>query len=209
MKTAFYEQEKAFLYAHLNDFFKDKKYTPHHLDHLLRVKNSAIEIGTKLNANLSVLEVSALFHDIARDDEKIDECHAELSAAYTKNFLEKRKWPNCLISQIVYAIKNHRYSKGIVPETLEAKILQDADRLDALGAFGIIRVLQHDPSQLLYNIDNPFPCEKTFSEKTTMTHFYDKILKLIDGFHTKEAFLIAEPRHNFILQFLEELKAEI
>ena len=209
MNTEFFQNELSFFYKYLSDFFKNIDYNPHHLDHLLRVTKNALNIGRKMDANLVVLEVSALFHDIARADEKEGLCHAKLSADYTRKMLVKRNWPLDIISEIVYAIENHRYRKGITPKTLEAKILQDADRLDALGAFGIIRVFQHNPKQQLYNIADPSFENRKTSDAITIDHFYDKILKLIDGFYTEEAYIIAKPRHDFILNFLEELKTEL
>lgn len=191
------------------EFFSGKQYHTHHLDHLLRVKKTCLQIGKKLGADDTILEIAALFHDIARAEEDTESCHAELSAEYTSKLLTDRGWDEKIINKICYAIENHRYSSGVIPVSIEAKILQDADRLDALGAIGIIRVSQFNPLLPYYQIDEPFPDNRAISKDYTLDHYYEKILKLIDGFHTKEALEMAKPRQEFLLKFLEQLKKEI
>lgn len=205
----FIKKELIFFNTYICNFFKNIPYKNHHLDHLKRVGKTCLEIGKKLNADLLVLEVAALFHDICRIDEDHGKCHAELSADFLDKFLTERSWDKDLRNKICYAIRLHRYSTGIIPETIEAKILQDSDRLDALGAIGIIRVASHDPETALYNLIEPFPDNRPISKEYVIDHFYDKILKLKDIFHTEEAKRIAKHRHEYLLLFLNELRNEI
>ena len=83
-RNEFIESEIGQLNQFVIEHFANSQYHTHHLDHLLRVKKSSLIIGRKLDADLTVLEISALFHDIARSDEDSDSCHAELSAEFTR-----------------------------------------------------------------------------------------------------------------------------
>ena len=205
----FIKRELVYLNRYIREYLADIPYNTHHLDHIERVKKICLQIGGKLKADLTVLEVAALFHDYSRIDERDGSCHAELSADFMSQFLTDRNWDKEIKDNICYAIRCHRYSSGIIPETLEAKILQDSDRLDVLGAIGIVRVMMHTPQTTLYNLNMPFPENRTVSKEYVLDHFYEKILKLKDGFHTKEAQKIANVRHDYLLTFLEQLKSEI
>ncbi|RQW80581.1 MAG: phosphohydrolase, partial [Methanothrix sp.] len=105
-----------------------------------------------------------------------------------------------------------RFSKGIVPKTLEAKILQDADRLDAMGAIGIARVFMTGGTlgRALYNPDDPF-CRAREPEDGlwNLDHFYRKLLKLEAGMHTKTARQMAEKRADVLRRYLLDLEEEI
>jgi uncharacterized protein len=117
----------------------------------------AVRIAKAENADLEVVKAAALLHDIARameDEGKIDD-HATEGAKMAERILEEVNFPEDRIDNVIYCIETHRFKKSIVPESLEAKILQDADRLDMIGAIGIARVFaragwsnipMHDPS---------------------------------------------------------------
>jgi len=183
-------------------------YNTHHLDHLERVAALCLQLGRQLQADLTILEAAAWLHDIARSAKLPDKvCHARMSAEVAADILAGLAWPTVEIEPIVYAIRCHRYSHGIVPQTLEAKILQDADRLDALGAVGLARVLAHGLilGEPLYSRESATP----FVGTCTAAHFHEKILRLKDGMHTEPARRIAEQRSAFTESFLQRLAEEI
>jgi uncharacterized protein len=184
-------------------------YSTHHMDHIERVTATALYIGRKMNADLTVLEAAALLHDVGRFKEDENSCHAEISAEEAYKLLNALGWPQDMISSVTYAVRVHRYNLQIVPDTLEAKILQDADKLDALGAVGIARILSHAPETRLYAEKDPFCLNREPSDNYTIDHFYKKILKLRNSMNTEAGRKIAEKRDKFTRKFLEELKKEI
>ncbi|MCD4740477.1 HD domain-containing protein [archaeon] len=164
----------------------------HGWEHTKRVQELVLKIGTEENADLEILEISALLHDIARSKEQI--CHAEEGAKKARELLEEMDYDK--IEDVIHCIETHRFSRGKDPETLEAKILQDADKLDAMGAIGIARC---------------FIYRGNHSDKTIQSakkHFHKKLLKLKDKIHTQSAKKIAAERHGFLLEFLERLEKE-
>lgn len=198
-----------FLEAYLGNRYSREPYTSHHLDHLYRVRAISLDIARSTDADIRVLEPAALLHDIGRLEDKHGQCHAEISARITKRVLLKFGERMERTEQICYAIKTHRYSSGIEPVTIEAKILQDADRLDALGAMGIVRVISHGRLWPFYNIDDPFPDKRNFQPEFTLDHFYSKILLLKETLHTDQARRMAEKRHTFLCLFLSQLREEL
>ena len=127
----------------------------HGFSHVERVLKLSSEIGTELNANLSVIKIATLLHDVGRflkKDDKIKN-HAELSAVIAEDFINKNDFniPIGDVENILHCIRAHSFSNDLEPKTLEAKILSDADKLDAIGAVGLYRtigftVLRDNPS---------------------------------------------------------------
>ena len=116
----------------------------HNIDHVMRVYNLCKLIAeSENNVNMNVLEPAALLHDIARVIESNDKSgatdHAVLGSEIAREFLTELDYPKDLIKQIQHCISTHRYRSGNVPKTIEAQILFDADKLDAIGAIGIAR----------------------------------------------------------------------
>jgi len=158
-----------------------------------------------------------LLHDIARPKESSGEveCHAAAGADIAQEILAKTGFPKEKIPIVAECIRVHRFSKGLEPKSQEAAILQDADRLDALGAITIARIFTHggnkgrpiyDPSVKLGEIKG--------KGSSSLHHFYKKQLKLKpETFKTKIAQAIAKKRYQFILayinQFLKEWEGEI
>src|SRR4030067_3859492 len=128
-----------------------KESSGHDYWHCYRVVQNALVIGKEEKANLKVLELSAALHDISIDKSKKD--HEIRGAQFTQKFLSELGLNKKAINQIVNCIKKHRFSKGIKAVTLEEKILQDADKLDALGAIGIARLfaLSGKYKQIIYD----------------------------------------------------------
>ncbi len=189
--------------------FRRSKMISHDYLHVLRVRKLAVEIGKKEGADIEVLELASLLHDIALALGKEKHLHAEESAKIAKKIL-KGKISEEKLNKIIDAIENHSYSKGTVPRSLEGKILQDADRLDAIGAIGVCRAIVYGAlkSRALYDADDPFAERRELKEdEYTIDHFFTKLLKI--DMNTETAKREAERRIKFMKYFLEELKREI
>ncbi|WP_047268100.1 HD domain-containing protein [Marinitoga sp. 1197] len=166
----------------------------HDLGHILRVTKNAEFIAKNENADIEVVIISALLHDIARNDElsgKIED-HALEGARRAEIFLRKIKYPK--YRKVSYCIEHHRFRKKNIPETLEAKIIQDADRLDALGYVGITRVFMHKNGGDL---------------KERIEHFYEKILKLKHLMNTETAKILVEEKSKIVETFIKGLQKEL
>ena len=172
----------------------------HGFSHITRVLNLCLEIGKKLGANLHVLEIAALLHDIGRESENQDihnRNHAELSAEMSLVFLRSQDFQ---ISQdeldnIIHCIRAHSFSNKTIPKTLEAKILSDVDKLDALGAIGLYRVIG-------------FAIKNNRGIEQVIKHLENKILKLRDQLYLEESQKIADKRVKIIIDFYVKLKQE-
>jgi uncharacterized protein len=185
----------------------------HDFSHVLRVCRNAMLIGEKEGADMQVLLLSALLHDEGSGSKV-----AKGSDASTRNlktaedFLIKKGISKDVMGKVLYAVEVHSFSRGIKPETLEARILQDADRLDALGAIGIARVFLTGGSlkRELYNSDDPFCSHREPDDKKwNLDHFYSKLLKLESGMHTGAAREMARDRSTVMRRYLSDLRMEI
>ncbi|MHA1255686.1 MAG: HD domain-containing protein [Promethearchaeota archaeon] len=172
----------------------------HGYAHVERVYNTCVKIGKTLNANLKVLKMAALLHDIGRIDEEEDilnRNHAEISAEKTKKFLASNKFnlaqEDC--DNIIHAIRTHSFSNNISPQTLEAKILSDSDKLDAIGAIGIFRTIG-------------FTLQNNGGIDQVIEHFDNKILNLREQMFLDYSKKIAEIRHKTVLEFYNKKKKE-
>jgi len=188
----------------------------HNLEHTIRVFNLAIHIGKIEGADLEVLSVAALLHDIAREQEmnsKGGVCHAEIGAKQARELLVGEfSLDDGFADKVVHCIETHRSRKGNVPESIEAKVLFDADKLDSLGATGIGRIFMfaaryganfHDKD---IDFENVAPYSK---EDTAYCEFNVKLKTIKDKMFTVEGKRIAQRRHDFMCKFFDELNAEV
>lgn len=184
----------------------------HDKSHVERVYHLAVRMATEENADLDVVRAAVLLHDIARamEDEGRIEDHATEGAKMARNILEEVNFPKEKIDKVIHCIETHRFRKAVVPESLEAKILQDADRLDIIGAIGLARVFTRGGWSNLPMYDPSIPPKEEYDGKslTAVNHIYEKILKVKDTFNTETAKVIAKERHKFVLQFLERFLKE-
>lgn len=186
----------------------------HDFSHILRVYKSAQKIGKEECADMQVLLLAALLHDVGAES-KLSEKSAESDALrlrIAEEFLKKKSLPEDLRNKVLYAIDVHRFSRSIVPATKEAKILQDADRLDAMGAIGIARVFITGGAmgRKFYSPEDPFCKTRAPDDKMwNLDHFYKKILKLESGMYTETAKRIARIRAAVLKRYLEDLQMEI
>jgi len=208
MKEEFFNELKK----EIQSYFE--KGGSHAFDHTQRVFNMAVKLAEAEKADLDIVKASALLHDIARlkEDNNECECHAQEGCKLAKEILEKTGFPKEKIEKVCYAIEVHRHSTGIKPESKEAAIIQDADRLDALGAITIARMFSTGGKlgTPLYNPDIPFG--KTYpgyKSDSTIHRFHAKILKITpEMFNTKLAKEIAKDRYKFVEEFLNRFMKE-
>ena len=186
----------------------------HDFEHIMRVYHNAQKIVKKEKANPKLVLSAALLHDIVSypKSSKRSKLSSTDSAKKSKLILKKYDFTVEEITVVSDAIKEHSFSQNKIPQTLEGKILQDADRLDALGAIGIARVFATSGSlnRSFYNIDDPF-CNKRNPDDDiwAVDHFFNKLLKLEFTMNTKSGKIEAKKRTKVLKVFLKQLKSEI
>jgi len=179
----------------------------HRLDHTIRVMENTLALAAHYpEVDRDALEAAAWLHDVGRGQGN----HAEASAQIATERLPTLGFSPARVGLAVEAIADHRFSAGRIPATLEGKVLQDADRLDALGAIGLTRVFAYDPSRELYDTGDPFAERRALDDnRYTLDHFYAKLLRLPETLHTPEARQMAQRRVGFMRLFLREFAGEI
>ena len=178
----------------------------HDMFHVDRVHHLAVQIAKMEKADLDVVKAAVLLHDIARaieDEDEIDD-HSIKGAEMAKKILEEVGFPKKKVDRVVHCIKAHRYKKGVKTESLEAKILQDADRLDIIGAIGVARVFMRGGwgNTPMYDPSIPPKIRYDGKSETCVNHIFEKILKVKDTLNTATAKEIAKSRHDFVEEFL-------
>jgi uncharacterized protein len=186
----------------------------HDQGHAMRVLKLAQIIGKAEDADLSVLRPAAILHDIGCAPKHLGkEKESEgRTLVIAKGLLSKAGYDPKEIETILGMIGVHGYSRGIVPKDLEGKILQDADRLDAMGAIGIARtfLVGGSMNRPMYHLDDPWAKGRDADDKAyNLDHFEKKLLKLKDGMHTRTARKLAQERHAFLEKYLEQMKKEL
>jgi uncharacterized protein len=180
----------------------------------MRVYTNAKKIVKEEKADEKLVLSAALLHDIVSypKSSKRSKFSSIDSAKKSKIILKKYGFSEKEITIVSDAIKDHSFSQNKVPETLEGKILQDADRLDALGAIGIARVFATSGSlnRSFYNIDDPFCTKRNPDDDLwAVDHFFNKLLKLESLMNTRSGKIEAKKRTNVLQEFLKQLKDEI
>jgi uncharacterized protein len=191
------------------EFFRHSHHSKFHVE---RVYNLDVRIAKEENADMDVVKAAALLHDIARamEDEGKIEDHAVEGAKMARKVLEEVNFPKEKIDKVINCIKVHRFRKRVNIEDLEAKILQDADRLDIIGAIGIARVFARGGWENMPIYDPSIQPKERYDGRslTSVNHIYEKILKVKDTFNTVTAKEIAKERHKFVEQFLKRFLKE-
>lgn len=186
----------------------------HDFEHVMRVFKNAENICKKEKANKKLVLSAALLHDIVsypKSDKRSKQSSIE-SAKKAEKILKKLSFSDNEINIVSDAIRDHSFSQNKIPETLEGKILQDSDRLDAIGAIGIARVFATGGSlkRPFYKIDDPFCKNRNPDDKTwTLDHFFQKLLKLESLMNTKTGKIEAKRRTKILKEYLKMLKQEI
>ena len=186
----------------------------HDFDHIMRVYKNAQQIIKKEKVNETLVLSAVLLHDVVsfpKSDKRSKNSSIE-SAKKAKTILKKYDFTSDEITIVCDAISEHSFSQKKIPKTIEGKILQDADRLDALGAIGIARVFATGGSlrRQFYNLDDPF-CKKRIPDDKiwTLDHFFEKLLKLEFLMNTNSGKIEAKKRTKILKDFLKQLKHEI
>ena len=184
--------------------------------HIERVWRNAKLISNSENGNQLVIELASLLHDIA--DYKFNDGNEHIGPRIAENFLESINVERVIIKEVVFIVKNISFKGGYnenIKKTIELEIVQDADRLDAIGAIGVARTfsfggfkgnLMHDPNQK----PNINQSEKEYkkSNGTTINHFHEKLLLLKNLMNTKTGKKLAQNRHNYMIGFLQQFHSE-
>ncbi|MFG6148743.1 HD domain-containing protein [Halobacillus sp. B23F22_1] len=173
--------------------------TGHDYYHMKRVAHWAKEIALDEGADHYTAELAGWLHDVgdAKLYEDTEAAYRELNDFLTSLEVEEQKR-----TELLTIIKSVSFSKGQLPASHEGKIVQDADRLDAIGAVGIARTFAFGglKSQLIY--------DEYSDSLTSIQHFYDKLLKLSDGMYTRRAQIEAKQRHTFMENYLNQFYSE-
>jgi len=194
--------------------FSDSKGS-HDWEHTQRVYSLCLHLGKKEGADMEILKIAAILHDIGRKYQdkchgKI--CHAEKGAGLAKELLSKLGVDKEKINKITHCIETHRFRGNKIPKSKEAKILFDADKLDSIGAVGIGRAFLfageigaklHDKN---ININKTKPYTK---EDTAYREYMLKLKKIKERMLTGEGKRIAKERHKFMVEFFDRLNKEV
>ena len=188
----------------------------HDLSHLHRVWANVQRIQAQEGGDLEILLAATLLHDCVAVEKNspLRDQASTLSAAKAVSILTDKGWPPERIEWVAHAVKTHSYSAGIAPLTLEAKILQDSDRLDAIGMVGVARCfyVSGRMGSALYDASNPTAEGRDYQDRRfALEHFHTKLLTLACGFQTVEGARLAAVRHrrleSFVGDFMEEIGA--
>ena len=184
--------------------------------HIERVYKNALLIAEGENCDLTVVKLGALLHDIA--DSKFHGGDETVGPKTARAFLESQNVSEDIILHVIAIIENISFKGGNFEKKFNSKeleIVQDADRLDAIGAIGIARTFNYGgfKNRPLYNPNiqpnmNMNKEEYKNSESPTLNHFYEKLLLLKDKMNTETGKEIAQKRHNFMVSFLSQFYAE-
>ena len=186
----------------------------HDINHILRVVKTAKELCEREKGKLQIVLPAAYLHDCFFFPKNHPDRakSSEMAADKAIQFLKTINYPEAYFGDIHHAIMAHSFSANIKPRTLEAQIVQDADRLDSLGAIGIARCLQVNTILGLqfYNSEDTF-CEhrKPDDAQYAVDHFYVKLFKLAETMNTESAKLEAQSRTQFMRNFLYQLETEV
>lgn len=164
----------------------------HGYEHTERVIDLCRRLGESMGADMEILMPAAILHDIAREESD----HAERGAVEAAKMLEEAGYSREKIPLIYDAIRVHSFSCGKKASTLEAMILSDADKLDAIGAMGVYRAAMYSG-------------ELKRPQEDFVAHFHEKLLTLKDLLYTEEARRLAEGRHRYMQAYLEEFVREL
>ena len=184
--------------------------------HVQRVYKNALLISENENVNKTVVALGALLHDIA--DSKFHNGDETIGPKKAKAFLQTQAVSQDTVTHIIKIIENVSFKGGNTLKTFHSKeleVLQDADRLDAIGAIGIARTFNYGgfKNRVIYNPSvqpklEMTPQEYKASDAPTINHFYEKLLKLKDKMNTSSGKKIAQERHVFMESFLEQFYQE-
>ncbi len=207
------EAELAAVRKEAQGFFRRARGS-HDWDHTERVLKLCLRIGKREGADLDVLRLAALLHDIGRAEEDRSSgrvCHGRAGAALAGKLLRERGLDPGLVREVVHCIRTHRFRRRAVPKTLEAKVLFDADKLDSIGAVGIGRafLFAGEVGARLHDKDIDVRRTKPYTrDDTAYREFLVKLGRVKDRIFTREGRRIAAERHRFMVAYFDRLNRE-
>ena len=194
--------------------FYDNGDPGHDFAHILRVVDNCRRFGRDVNANLELLLPAAVLHDVVNLPKNHPERlqASQMAAEKSRQVLSDAGYNEAEISKIAEIITEHSYSLGRKPSSIESAVLQDADKLDALGAIGIMRTVSCGcrMGAAYYEPSEPIPCTRALNDKAfTVDHFFTKLFKLHELMNTALAKSEANDRVHFMRGFLDQLAGEV
>lgn len=186
----------------------------HDFLHVLRVTENARRIGEAEGARLDIVLPAAMLHELFNYPKGHPESHrsGDVCAAHAEVVLRAEGCAAEQIERVCACIRDHAFSKGVVPSDLEGRVVQDADRLDAIGAIGIARCMAtcSEMQRPFYQSQDPFCRNREPDDKAWgIDHFYKKLLRIPDTLHTATARALAAERAGAMHAFLSQLEREI
>lgn len=205
------------VYEQLEDYMLDcMDHSAHDKEHVYRVLYNALRIARQEETvDYDVLIAACLLHDIGRKEQFANPslCHAQVGSEKARQFLLEAGYSQTFAEQVSHCILTHRFRKSRQPESIEAKILFDADKLDVTGAVGIARTLMYraDLAEPLYErLPDGRIGDGTGENETSFFREYKfKLEKLYDRFYTREGTCLAEQRRKIAADFYESLYDEV
>ena len=199
------------LLAHWRDANGDGS---HDTSHLQRVWKNAAAIQAQEGGDAEVLLAATLLHDCVavEKDSPLRAQASRLSAEKARQVLKSLDWPDAKIDAVAHAVEAHSFSAGVAPRTIEAKVLQDADRLDAIGMVGVARCfyVAGRLGSALYDSADPHASARALDDtRFAIDHFRTKLLGLSTGFRTVTGTRMAIVRRDRLQRFLDEFSDEI
>ena len=184
----------------------------HDFDHVLRVLALAERIGQAEGADMDVVRTAVLLHDIARAEaDAHGGDHAAMAAERARALL--RGAPPDFIEAVAHAIHAHRFRNDLTPRTLEAQVVFDADKLDAIGAVGVARAFSfgglHGQRLWVDEVPPGYDGRVLTGEHTPHHEFHYKLSKIKDGLYTRTGRAIAQERHRFMAAFFARMADEV
>jgi uncharacterized protein len=186
----------------------------HDASHLLRVWNNVCAIRDEEGGDPEILIAATLLHDCVSVEKNspLRSSASRLAAAKATELLTQMAWAEERVGAVAHAIEAHSFSAAIAPETLEARVLQDADRLDALGMIGVARLFYVSGRMGggLYDPNDPHASHRDYDDKRfAVDHFHTKLFHLAEGFQTATGTRLAKKRHERMKRYLDELMQEV
>ena len=187
----------------------------HGWEHVYRVYHLALHLAEQEHADGFIVGMAALLHDVGRTTPGPARSHTKRSAALATKLLAAYDLSHETRHAILHAILAHSYRHGVEPETLEARVLYDADRLDSLGASGVMRwamTTKHGrwPETRIYHPEDPFALWRDpDGQRYLLDRFFTKLLKLQEAMTTATGRAMAERRIAFLRLYLQELQQEL
>lgn len=207
--AAIFEDAKQFAQSHLRDAEPG-----HDILHIERVFDTAMYLACKLNADLLVVGLASLLHDVG--DAKFHQGNETIGPQLIRQYLENRNLPSKVCEEVLFITEHFSFRKSLHfngQKSIEFQIVQVADRLDAMGAIGIARAFSFGAykKRAFYQLKfegNTKRLDRSTNTKT-VNHFYEKLLLLKDLMNTDEAKMMAQQRHEFMLEYLRQFYREI